>query len=54
MRLTFPNMDYFEDYKNSVNKLLLKFIKDSKVEMEAEGYIPTLDLLIERMEERIV
>lgn len=34
-----------------MNKILIKFLKDKKEQYEADGLIPTLDLLIADLEE---
>lgn len=33
--------------------VLLQYLKDKKVELEKEGYIPTLEILIEELENEI-
>ena len=39
--------------KNEFQNILLKFLKDTKADLEKKGLIPTLEEAIEQLEEQI-
>ncbi len=45
--------DYQVSFKNGLNQTILKYLKDTKAELESKGYIATLEMAIEDLEDKI-
>ena len=46
-------MNHLEELNHKLQVVLLTYLKDTKKELEEEGFIATLDLAIEKLEEKI-
>ena len=46
-------MDYQKKFQNEMLGHIIRLLEDKKAELEARGYIPTIELLIEELKDEV-